>query len=112
MNASPSAAIRAAQNTTVAALAARHPGAVTVTAQGATSGTEVRGGAYRGLLEWVDEEGVSQREQGLVLVAPKTRFPATFDEQARHWTLELDGHRFRLLSVTPWGASWLVRGIR
>lgn len=112
MNTSPAAAIRAAQNATVAALAARYPCTATLTAQGESSGTAVPGGGYRGALEWVDEDGVPRRDQGVAFVAPQARFPVGFDEGARGWTITLEGHRFRLLSVTRWGLNWLVRGVR
>lgn len=112
MNSSPAAAIRAAQNATVAALAARYPCAVTLIAQGESTGTEVRGGGYRGAVEWIDEDGLSRREQGIVFVAAITRFPAAFTETAKGWIITLESHRFVVLSVTRWGQSWLVRGTR
>lgn len=107
----PAAAIAKAQDATVAALAARHPGSATLTPQGGDAAS-VTCGVYRGALEWVDDDGVPRRDQGVVLIARKSRFPATFTETSKNWSIDFAGQSFRLLSVTPYGASWLVRGVR
>ena len=108
----PATALHRAQLATAAALASRHPGSATLTPAGSGTGSEIRGGIFRGALEWLDDDGVPRRDQGVSLIALKSRFPADFDEHAKNWAITYGGQRWRLLSVTPWGASWLVRGVR
>lgn len=106
------AALAKAQNATQAALAQRHPGRVDLSSAGSSTAASVSGGAWRGPHEWVDDEGVPQRQQAVTLLAKKSAFPAEFGETAKGWTFTFEGSAWRVLSVTPWGGSWLVRGIR
>lgn len=108
---SASTALAKAQLATVAALAARHPATVTVTEPG-ESGVDLIAGAWRGPMEWTDDDGIPQRSQGVIVIAAKSKFPTTFTETARGWVVTFEGVNYRVLTVTSWGASWLVRGIR
>lgn len=107
----PAAAIANAQRSTQAALAARHPGRISLSEPGATA-VSVSGGVYRGPHEWTDDDGIPQRQQAVTVMALKSAFPATFGETAKGWTFTFESITWRVLSVTPWGASWLVRGVR
>lgn len=105
-------AIARAQNATQAALAERHPASVIMTAPGEPAGATVRGGAFRGPQEWIDDDGIPRRDQALTFLGKKTAFPAGFDETAKGWLLEFQETTYRLQSVTSWGSHWLVRGVR